>query len=94
MSTPPPAVSRQVEVEDEDWLPDDFQPMSLKQLVWNKMKNAPLVGVGGSFAIFGECSLNQSSGIAATLGSLVMAAYQMRLGNSQRFNYWLRWRVG
>ena len=37
---------RQVDMEDEDWLPDDFQPMSLKQLVWTKMKNAPLVGVG------------------------------------------------
>ena len=32
---------------NEDWLPEDFKPMSFKQLLWNKLSNAPMVGVGG-----------------------------------------------
>jgi hypothetical protein len=40
-----PATVNDVEYE-EDWLPDDFQPLTFRQLAWKKIKGAPLVGVG------------------------------------------------
>lgn len=35
---------------DDEWLPEDFKPMSLPQLVWHKIKQAPLVGIGQSIS--------------------------------------------
>ncbi|ORY33762.1 hypothetical protein BCR39DRAFT_519099 [Naematelia encephala] len=61
----------------DEWLPEDFKPMTFRKMIYTKLVNAPLVGVG----------------ILATVASFCMASYQMKLGNSRAFNYWLRWRV-
>ena len=41
----PDAMHADVEYED-DWLPKDFKPMKFREMLWMKVKNAPLVGVG------------------------------------------------
>ena len=79
MSTPPPPPV-QVEVEDEDWLPDDFRPMSLRQLMWSKVKNAPLVGVGAQLYLYISC-LNKAKYLVSCL--------QASLRRSARWS-WLR----
>ncbi|ORX39813.1 hypothetical protein BD324DRAFT_648438 [Kockovaella imperatae] len=74
-----PGTEAQEGVEyEEDWLPKDFKPMTVGQLMWYKMKNMPMVNVG----------------LAGVIGSFGMASYWFRMGNSARLNYWLRWRVG
>jgi hypothetical protein len=42
---------------DDDWLPDEFKPMSFTQLVWHKLKGAPIVGVGESLEVLLRCQL-------------------------------------
>jgi hypothetical protein len=93
----PPGAARRVEYE-EDWLPEDFKPVTFKGLLWQKFKFAPLVGVGGYSQSLNIDQIRfadiRDPGLVATVYSLVMATYTMKLGNSRRFQYWLRWRVG
>ncbi len=76
----------------DDWLPEDFKPMGFKQLIWSKLKSAPLVGVG-ELPKHIRRGQAHGTGLVATGASFCMASYYNRLGHSHKMNYWLRWRV-
>jgi hypothetical protein len=48
MASEAPASAQTTTQYREDWLPEDFKPLTFKQLCWAKLKSAPLVGVGTS----------------------------------------------